>query len=405
MNPCYGRRTLDFLTFVTTTATLPLAFSNVFSSPEDLDAVASCLTSNSSDVEDLAYNACAESLRRLLRRESVLLTGSCTQALEVSALLLNLTPGDEVIVPSFTFPSTANAFALRGANILFADSLPDSPNIAPHEIARLLSPRTKAVVGVHYGGIACNILEILDLIKDSKISLVEDAAHTLGASYRGQPLGTFGSFGAFSFHHTKNISCNHGGALVFQTKDAERVEALSSKGTNQFAAKRKQVQFYEWVEIGSAMRMSGCHAAILSARLPYLIEITEHRVRLWERYYRNLAPLRDSELLAVPVVTPEAQHNAHIFFITTRTCEEAVRLLQHLTNNGIEALRHYVPLHMSKYGRRLHSGEPLPHAERFASRLIRLPLSHTLKEEDVDRVSDVIQSFFSKGDTICPTSR
>lgn len=327
----------------------------------------------------------------------ILLTGSCTHALELSALMANIQSGDEVIVPSYTFPSTANAFALRGAQVVFADCRHDSPHISAAEIARCLSPRTKAVVVMHYGGVACDLSEIQTVIEGRGIVLIEDAAHAVGAHYHGKPLGTFGRYGTFSFHSTKNLSCEHGGALLYPPEQDRLVEVLSSKGTNQLAARRAEVEFYEWVELGTASRMSGLHAALLLARLPHLAEITGRRLRIWRRYFESLTPLAGRGDVTLPRLPEGVQHNAHIFFITTRSPEDAAGLVRSLADRGIQAAFHYQPLHTSSFGRSVHSGESLPQAERYGRCLVRLPLWDGLTESEVDTVSSAVRSFFIGG--------
>jgi dTDP-4-amino-4,6-dideoxygalactose transaminase len=371
-----------------------IPFNKVFRAPSEGAAVCAYLSGQDPGVGGDAYQACVELLRSHVGVEHMLLTGSCTQALELAALALNIQPGDEVIVPTYTFPSTANAFALFGAKILFADSLPYSPHVDPNDIIKKLSSRTKAVVVMHYGGIACDVSALLPLLEAKGIVLVEDAAHALGATYDDKPLGTFGSFGAFSFHSTKNLSCEQGGALLFPGRYGQRIENISSKGTNQLAAKRHEVPFYEWVELGSASRISEVHAILLANRLPHLARITEDRCRLWERYLKNLQALATSVGLQLPRVPTGAKHNAHVFFMITRGASEASQLTSHLAGQGIEAFSHYVPLHTSAFGRRIHSAELLPHAERISGSLVRLPLWHGLTDNDVDAVCGEIESFY-----------
>ncbi|KAA9332278.1 dTDP-4-amino-4,6-dideoxygalactose transaminase [Hymenobacter busanensis] len=325
-----------------------------------------------------------------------LLTTSGTAALEMAALLLNLQPGDEVIVPSYTFTSTANAFVLRGARIVFADSCADHPNLDPAEVARLITPRTRAIVPVHYAGAACDMDALLALARQHGLWVVEDAAQAIEGYYRGKRLGTLGHLAAFSFHETKNISAGEGGLLAVNDPQlAARAEIIWEKGTNRAAFFRGEAARYEWVDIGSSFLPSELNAAYLWAQLEALADIQRRREHLWRRYAEAFEPLRDAgyfELLPVPA---GATSNWHLFAVVCRSQTERDALLAYLTSQHILAVFHYLPLHASPFYHARHDGRPLPHAERFGRCLVRLPLFYDLTPEQQDRVVAAVLAFYA----------
>jgi dTDP-4-amino-4,6-dideoxygalactose transaminase len=327
-----------------------------------------------------------------------LLTGSCTQALELAALLCGLQPGDEVILPSFTFVTTASAFARQGARLVFVDSEPDTLNIDPERVAQAITPRTRAIVAVHYAGVACDMSALLALAEQHQLYLIEDAAHGIGAGFRGQSLGSIGHLGALSFHETKNIHCGEGGALLVNDERLlERAEILRDKGTNRRAFRQGQVPAYTWVALGSSFGMSELQAAFLSAQLRDLERVNETRRLLWNQYLRALQPLEASGQLRLPRLPEWAQHNAHLFFVQCRTEAERRDLQGYLLQEGIETAFHYQALHQSEAGQRygFASGN-LPVAEAAAGGLLRLPLYVPLPDDTSERVGGAVHAFFKQ---------
>lgn len=324
------------------------------------------------------------------------LTTSCTQALEMSALLLDIAPGDEVILPSYTFVSTANAFALRGAELVFVDIRPDTNNIDEKLIEEAITEKTKAIVPVHYAGVGCEMDSILEIAKEHKLAVVEDAAQGVCASYKGKALGSMGDYGCFSFHETKNYSMGEGGAILI--KDPTMIEAaeiVREKGTNRSRFMRGQVDKYTWESIGSSYLPSELNAAHLWPQLEMADEINRARLDCWHRYYEDLLPLQEAGKLELPYVPEECEHNAHMFYVKTEDIEERTRLTQHLKDNGIQAVFHYVPLHSSTGGRkygRFHGDDR--YTTKESERLLRLPMYYGLDFEDVDRISESIIDFF-----------
>ncbi len=324
------------------------------------------------------------------------LTPSCTASLEMAALICALQPGDEVILPSFTHPSTANAFALRGCRLCFVDIDPATMNINPLQIAAAMNNWTKAVVITHYAGIACDLDAILDLLKGTKINLIEDAAHCIGAQFRGQPLGTFGRIGALSFHHTKNIHCGEGGAIwINEASDAQKAQIIREKGTNRTAFSRGDVDFYHWVDLGSSFMLSPLCAAYLLPQLEQLSVINKHRVNLWERYHEQLVPLVNQFEIGLPHVPLHCEHNGHIFYLMCRTSKERSALQAFLKSKGIDTAFHYLPLHSAPAGRRYGElrGEDKYSTDR-SERLLRLPLYYDLGSKEIERVVESINAFY-----------
>lgn len=322
-----------------------------------------------------------------------LFTSSCTDALEMAAILLDIGPGDEVIVPSFTFVSTANAFALRGATLRFADSLPSHPNLDPNSLATLISAKTKAIVIVHYAGFACNLARIREIA--GQIPIIEDCAHSIDASYYGQPLGTFGRFATFSFHETKNLSCGEGGMLAMNDPvDFERGEIIWEKGTNRAAFWRGIVSKYDWIDLGSSFLGSDLNAAFLWAQIERIDDIQSRRVLIWNRYYNNLRQLEAEFGVELPSVPSGSNVNGHIFYIVTRSFGERLELIQHLIRKNIYAVSHYLPLNDSPFALDKFGEFDTPYSRKFADRLLRLPLFYDLSLESVDIVSSAVLEFY-----------
>lgn len=324
-----------------------------------------------------------------------LLTTSCTDALEMSALLARIEPGDEVIVPSYTFVSTANAFVLRGAKIVFADSRPDEPNLDVRLLESLITPRTKAVVPVHYAGVAVDMDPLLDLAKRHNLIVIEDAAQAVESRYKGRPLGGLGDFAAFSFHETKNIICGEGGMLVVNGPSAEaRAEIIWEKGTNRAAFFRGETDKYNWVDLGSSFLPSELSAAFLWAQLEHLEQIQQKRLAIWDTYDQLLRPLEESGKVHVPFIPDYAENNAHMYYLVAASLEERTALIDALKQEGYRAVFHYQSLHESPYYRDRHDGRSLPNARRYSDCLVRLPMYFELETESATAIAETIRRFY-----------
>jgi len=338
---------------------------------------------------------CEALLGQRLGVPRTLLTTSCTDALELAALLLDIQAGDEVILPSYTFVSTANAFALRGAKLVFADSLSWHPNLDPEAVEALLTPRTKVIVPVHYAGVSVDMDPILSMARNHNITVVEDAAQGIESSYKGRYLGSLGDLGAFSFHETKNVHCGEGGLLsINQAGYISRAEILREKGTNRSAYFRGEVDKYGWVDVGSSFLPSDILASILWAQLEDLEAVTSRRLTLWNRYQEALSGLESRGLARVPKVPTYAQHNAHAYYIVLPEPNLRTDLIQHLKGQGVMAVFHYQSLHKSPYFMDKHDGRLLPNSDRFSDCLVRLPLFHDLSIPDQERVVSGVLGFF-----------
>lgn len=329
--------------------------------------------------------------------KKVLLTTSCTDALEMAALLTDISEDDEVIIPSFTFPSTATSFVLRGAKIVFADSGRDTPNIDVNKIESLITEKTKVIVPVHYAGVACDMGKIMQLAKKYQLFVVEDAAQAIDSYYQDIPLGQIGHFGSFSFHETKNISSGEGGMLAInQKKFFSRAEIIREKGTNRSAFFRGEVNKYGWVDIGSSFLPSDLTAAFLFGQLEKLTKIQKKRLAIWERYYDGLKPLAEQGFFKLPYIPPYATNNAHLFYLVCSSFKQRQALIEFLKKSGIMAVFHYLPLHQSVYYKKKHDGRRLTNAVLYSRRLLRLPLYCDLSFEHVDYIIEKIGAFFNQ---------
>lgn len=338
---------------------------------------------------------CREALQASLGVPCALLTTSCTHALEMAALLLDIAPGDEVILPTFTFVSTVNAFVLRGAVPRFVDIRPDTLNLDERLLESALTPRTRTIIVVHYAGVGCEMERILQVAKERGLPTVEDNAHGLFGTYRGRQLGTFGVLATQSFHETKNLSCGEGGALlVNDTRLVERAEIIREKGTDRSRFFRGQIDKYTWVEIGSSYLPSELLAAVLLAQLESREEIQKTRRRIWERYDRELAAWATQHGVRRPYLPEHCGQTWHLFYLLLPSLKARQALILHLKQRGIAAVFHYLPLHLSAMGRRFggKSGQ-CPVAEDASERLVRLPLFYDLTESDQDRIIEAIQDF------------
>ncbi|MDH7445050.1 dTDP-4-amino-4,6-dideoxygalactose transaminase [Aquimarina sp. 2201CG14-23] len=334
--------------------------------------------------EDLGFRNC-------------LLTSSCTDALEMAAILIDIGPGDEVIMPSYTFVSTANAFVLRGAKIVFADSYNDNPNIDANSLERLISNKTKAIVVVHYAGVSCDMDTIMRIANTHDLFVIEDAAQAIDSYYKGKPLGTIGHLGTFSFHETKNIISGEGGMLVVNDERFDkRAEIIWEKGTNRSAFFRGEVDKYSWVDVGSSFLPSDVTAAFLFAQLENLKKIQSRRTTLWNTYYEGLKKLENEGFLELPSIPEYATCNGHLFYVVCKDIEKRSQLIKYLKENGVYAVFHYVSLHKSPFYESENDSVKLEHCEMFSERLLRLPLFYELHMEDQNKIIDLVTSFFDK---------
>lgn len=327
-----------------------------------------------------------------------LLTTSGTQALEMAALLSDIQPGDEVILPSYTFVSTANAFVLRGAKLVFVDIRPDTMNIDEKLIEDAITDKTRAIVPVHYAGVGCEMDTIMDIAKRHNLVVVEDAAQGVNAFYKGRALGSIGDYGCFSFHETKNYSMGEGGAiLINRPEQIEDAEIIREKGTDRSRFFRGQVDKYTWVNIGSSFLPSDINAAYLMAQLEMADEINENRLQSWARYNEGLQDLAQEGVIELPYIPEECAHNAHMFYIKTKDMEERKALISYLKERDIAAVFHYVPLHSAPAGLRFgrFHGEDR-YTTKESERLLRLPMYYNLSESDQQKVIDAVHGFYHK---------
>lgn len=329
--------------------------------------------------------------------KKTLLTTSCTDALEMAAILINLKEGDEVIMPSYTFVSTSNAFVLRGAKIVFADSLPNHPNMDCSTLEALITPKTKAIVPVHYAGVACDMDVIMELAQKHNLFVVEDAAQAIDSYYTGKdgikkPLGSIGHLAAFSFHETKNIISGEGGMLAINDEQfIDRAEIIWEKGTNRSAFFRGEVDKYGWVDIGSSFLPSEIIAAFLWAQLENLEDIQKTRKKHWETYDKTLSDWASENQVSLPQIPDYATNNGHMYFLVCKNLEQRTKLIQHLKENNIMAVFHYISLHKSPFYEHKHDDRTLPQTDKFTDTLVRLPLFYELSEQEQLKVTNSIK--------------
>ena len=339
---------------------------------------------------------CSQWLENNTRSRKVLLTTSCTHALEMAALLLGIKEGDEIIMPSYTFVSTANAFALRGAKIVFVDIRPDTMNIDENLIENAITSKSKAIVPVHYAGVSCEMDKIMNIARDAKLYVVEDAAQGMMSRYHNKELGSIGNIGCYSFHETKNYTMGEGGALLINNQAfIEQAEIIREKGTNRNKFFRGEVDKYSWVDLGSSYLPSDINAAFLLAQLEMADEIFLDRMNSWKLYYELLKPLSDSGKIELPVIPEGCNHNAHMFYIKLHDEKERSRIIKYLHENDISTVYHYVPLHTAKAGL-IHgsfSGED-KYTTKESERLLRLPMYYGLTKENIYTVVNKIEHFF-----------
>ena len=336
-----------------------------------------------------------EYFKNKLKNKINLLTTSCTDALEMTAILANIQPGDEVIMPTYTFVSTANAFILRGAIIRFVDSREDHPGMDEDKIEEVVNEKTKAIVPVHYAGVACDMDKILAIAKKYNLLVIEDAAQAIDSFYKEKPLGSIGDMGCFSFHETKNIQCGEGGLLAINNSNfEERAEIIWEKGTNRSAFWRGEVDKYNWIDIGSSYLPSEITAAFLYAQLEELENIQKKRKDIWNQYNDGIVSLKNIGV-GLPNVPKYATNNAHMFYLVCRSKDERTQLIEHLKQSNINAVFHYICLHDSPYYKNKHDGREMLNAKIYEECLVRLPLWVELKEEEINFICKKVLDFFS----------
>lgn len=372
-----------------------IPFNRPTRAPEELALVREALENGAHLPEAKFGDQSAEWLSHALDVRYATLTPSCTAALELAALALDIQPGDEVIVPSFTFTSTANAFLLRGARIVFADAQADTLCIDPEHVAKLITPRTRAIVAMHYAGISCDMDRLMSLANAAGVPVIEDAAHALFGRYKGRSLGTIGAMGTYSFHRTKNLTCGEGGALVTnEAHYSETAEIVREKGTNRSQFMRGLLHKYEWVRSGSSYVIADLLAAQLLAQLRASQEVQAKRARIWLRYQRELADWAAREGVRQPHIPDGCEPAWHLYHLVMPTSGSRDRFLDHLRSHDIGSAFHYIPLHLTPFGQQMggRSGDA-PVTEKTAPRLVRLPFFTDLTEDEQSRVIEVVWSF------------
>lgn len=372
-----------------------IPFNKPYLHGRELVYIAQSVASGKISGDGIFTKKCHDFFESKYEFKKTLLTTSCTDALEMAAILLNIQEGDEVILPSFTFVSTANAFALRGAKLIFADSCEDNPNIDPEQIRILITPKTKAIVVVHYAGVACDMGRIMELADAANIPVIEDAAQAIDSYYNDKPLGSIGKLGTFSFHETKNIISGEGGLLAINDPSfIKRAEIIREKGTNRSSFFRGEVDKYGWVDIGSSFLPSDIIAAYLYAQLENLETIQARRKSIWERYFESFTDVLPNKNITLPKIPDWATNNAHMFYLVLPNIEQRNELIANLKQKSIHAVFHYLSLHSSPYFKKHHDGRPLTNSDRFADCLVRLPLYYEMSNEAIDQVINaVLQEF------------
>jgi dTDP-4-amino-4,6-dideoxygalactose transaminase len=382
---------------------MKIPFNKPYLTGKETQYIQEAVASGKISGDGMFTQKCHEFFEQKYGFKKCLLTTSCTDALEMCALLLDIKEGDEIIVPSYTFVSTVNAFVLRGAKIVFADSEENTPNMDAHKIESLITPKTKAIIVVHYAGMACEMDKVMETAKKHQLFVVEDAAQAVDSFYdstpRGgvsKPLGSIGHLAAFSFHETKNIISGEGGMLVINDEQfAKRAEIIREKGTNRSAFFRGEIDKYGWVDIGSSFLPSDIIAAFLYAQLENLEDIQSRRKEIWQRYYDALLPLQEAGKIQLPNIPEYATNNAAMFYCVCRNHQERTELLGFLKSKGILAVFHYLSLHQSPYYADKYQGEKLPNCDRFAETLVRLPFFYALSKQEQSLVIECILEFYA----------
>lgn len=374
-----------------------IGFNQPYLTGKETDYILESVRSRKISGDGLFTRRCHEFFQSRYGFPKVLLTSSCTDALEMAAILIDTKEGDEIIAPAYTFVSSANAFVLRGAKMVFCDSEDNSPNISVEKIKELITPKTKAVVVVHYAGIAVDMDPLMELSREHGFYVIEDAAHSIDSFYKGRPLGSIGHLAAFSFHETKNVISGEGGMLVVNDMSfAHRAEIIREKGTNRSAFFRGEVDKYGWVDIGSSFLPSDIIAAFLFAQLENLDDIQGKRKHIWNYYAGRLAGLAEEGFFTMPHIPDFATNNAHMFYIVCRDLEERDELISYLKSFTIFAVFHYLSLNESEYYRDKGDGRKMPNSDRYTDTLLRLPMYYELSDEDLDYVIYHIRQFFER---------
>lgn len=374
---------------------MKVAFNKPYLTGNELKYIEEAVSTAKISGNGVFTKKCQTFLERLIGAEKVLLTSSCTDALEMCALLIDIRPGDEVIIPSYTFVSTANAFILRGAKVIFADSLPHHPNLDTSALESLITPKTKAIVPVHYAGVACNMDEIMEVAGRHNLWVIEDAAQAIDSYYNGKHLGAIGHLSTFSFHETKNIIAGEGGALAINDKRfIARAEIIWEKGTNRAAFWRGEIDKYNWVDVGSSFLPSEIVAAFLLAQLECLSAIQKQRITKWETYAKRISKL-NTDLFYLPEIPSYATNNGHLFSLVCKDAATRSRLIEFLNARGVNAVFHYLSLHKSPFYQDKFEGE-LPYADHFSDTLVRLPLFYGLTETEQEYVCRSIEEFVTE---------
>jgi dTDP-4-amino-4,6-dideoxygalactose transaminase len=373
-----------------------IPFNKPYLSGSELDYIGQAVKSGKISGDGSFTKKCHEFFEKKYDIKKALLTTSCTDALEMAAILLNINENDEVISPSYTFVSSVNAFVLRGAKIVFADSYINHPNIDPAKIEALITPKTKVIVVVHYAGVACDMDAITAIAKKHNLYIVEDAAQAIESFYKTKPLGTIGCMGAFSFHETKNIISGEGGLLAINDPQyINKAEIIREKGTNRSQFFRGEINKYGWVDIGSSFLPSDIIAAYLYAQLENIDDIQSKRSALWQKYYNNLEILANQGKIELPIIPDYATNNAHMFYLITKKSDDREKLISFLKSNNIYAVFHYLSLHKSEFYEGKHDGRILENADRFTDNLLRLPMFYELTFDQVDYITEKIIEFYS----------
>lgn len=374
---------------------MTIPFNKPYFSGKELRYIEESIRSSKISGDGLFTQKCHRFFEESYGFRKALLTTSCTDALEMAAILCDIRPGDEVIAPSYTFVSTVNPFVMRGATIRFVDSLPDHPNMNADQVKPLINANTKAVICVHYSGMACDMDSLTALCKSHELFLIEDAAQAIGSSYKGRPLGSFGHFAAFSFHETKTIISGEGGMIVINDERfVKRAEVIREKGTNRTAFFRGEVDKYGWVDIGSSYLPSDMIAAYLYAQVEQMEDIQRRRKSIWQLYHKLLQPLQHRGLAKLPIIPKDATNNGQSYYLVCKAPEERDALIAHLKDREINAVFHYLSLHKSPYFREKYQGPELAWSDLYAGCLVRLPLFYELSNESVENISREIVRFF-----------
>lgn len=374
-----------------------IGFNKPYLTGKETEYILESVKSRKISGDGMFTKKCHEFFEMRFGFSKALLTTSCTDALEMAAILIDAGPGDEIIAPAYTFVSSANAFVLRGARMVFCDSEDRTPNIDVSRIPELITEKTKAIVVVHYAGMAVDMDPVMQLAEKHGLFVIEDAAHSIDSYYKGRPLGSIGHLGCFSFHETKNVISGEGGMLVINdSRFSKRAEIIREKGTNRSAFFRGEVDKYGWVDIGSSFLPSDIIAAFLFAQLENLDDIQKKRLHIWNYYSENLRDLEVRGFFEFAAIPEYAANNAHMFYVLCRDLDERNRLIEYLKENSVYAVFHYLSLNESEFYRSRSDGRNMPNSDKYTDRLLRLPLYYELSDEDLDYVIHHIRTFFEE---------